>query len=448
MKEKDPKKPNTFNEKYGKVIQELAGMPSSTKEDKRLRWKFILQLRIEADQTTDVLNYDTFVMECFRTFKPAKWNKLAKNLADVDKTVLDDDKEDLDSLAFMEALQETVETYSQSALDNGIAFSQWVGENYKHKQKTNKCVTAMDEKYPYYGEATKRKKLRLYKAINTIKKEWEQLEAKEKKIKSFREMAVEVLKDISGLSKKDILDICMLAEALSMVSVDDELTSDDGEAYSMEDVIGYKTYLSEKNREDDQNFDLWMHAVLQYLSDNFAEIKNATDKKSYDLLKVFMTRDILVELKLELMGDDYLESVKKTQGKNYSRWLQSVKEPRCTSWCHRVGHCLKNEREKGCYRRYTEEPAGDLECYEMLKPYEGELYRHVFHREYLEGAFGKEPENFFKVYYDLLRKDFDFTDREMAKSIHLNKERLSRAKKKYENETRDSLYNYCKKMIN
>ena len=66
----------------------------------------------------------------------------------------------------------------------------------------------------------------------------------------------------------------------------------------------------------------------------------------------------------------------------------------------------------------------------------------------MEGAFGKEPENFFKVYYDLLRKDFDFTDREMAKSIHLNKERLSRAKKKYENETRDSLYNYCKKMIN
>lgn len=86
---------------------------------------------------------------------------------------------------------------------------------------------------------------------------------------------------------------------------------------------------------------------------------------------------------------------------------------------------------KGTGEPYSEEPAGDEEFYLVLEPQGDFLYRKLLYQKYLQRAFAEYPGDFYEVYAKLLRKDFEFTDKMIAEVEGKDASTISRERQNY-----------------
>ncbi len=128
---------------------------------------------------------------------------------------------------------------------------------------------------------------------------------------------------------------------------------------------------------------------------NWENVQNGLRKRDRQYIKIFMTKDILRELKLKEDGTPY-----------------------------------------------EEKPAGDWEFYQVLSPHETVLCKELFFREYVCRAFPKEPGNLYEIYAEFLRRDFDFSDKLLAEVLGRDKSIISRWRAQYQ-EIRATLKEYC-----
>ena len=183
----------------------------------------------------------------------------------------------------------------------------------------------------------------------------------------------------------------------------------------------------------------FLNALTEHFDENVRIMCGITGKVERDLLKAFLTKDILMELKLKVLPENGTEI---------------TPEPKCRQWCHRVSSCPPGKKT-GCYARYDAvkkmPPYGDEELYRMLQPMEKALYTRLLHSGYLDAALMHEdfhdvyanklyphPSDGMKASESLRSPDcaretmnFDFSDATLAKALGKDKGQLSGYRKKY-----------------
>ncbi len=128
---------------------------------------------------------------------------------------------------------------------------------------------------------------------------------------------------------------------------------------------------------------------------NWNHLQKALRKRDRQYVRIFMTKDILRELKLKEDGTPY-----------------------------------------------EAKPAGDGEFYQVLCPHEAVLCGELFLQEYLCRAYPKKPENLYEIYAEFLRRDFDFSDKLLAETLGRDKSIISRWRTQYQ-VVRATLQDYC-----
>lgn len=151
------------------------------------------------------------------------------------------------------------------------------------------------------------------------------------------------------------------------------------------------------------------------------------NKTERNFMKLFMTRSILILLKLRYYTDYEIEEYRRicenACEKQYGK--ASYKEHFVKLWkevenrfeTKLPGQELAYPTErpgKAGYYRYGETPAGDPEIYDALVPMEEALYRQILHGDYLERAIDGDSGELKNVYSCFLKEDFSFSNNEMA----------------------------------
>ena len=434
-----------FEKKYEAFLTELAVMPRGSKEERDARYAWF---QARAD-------HDDIIMEAIKVSYPKAYRKLlnpyggspkddicAENAKD---DVIEDGEfvEGMDPLVFTQMFQLTIQAYSgQDSHGERVLFLACVKQNYKQsaQKESGKAVVARHGLYLDRPERNLAQIGRLVKSVTASGcKDLSKLEelVEEQAAKHYFPYTKEDVRLAKELVWKLSSEEGMF-EALD-ASVDGE-DGDSGETRG--------DFVSGSQEEWYEGEDTTMVDFLSVLTENLEEnlkvICGITGKVDRDILKAFLTKDILLELKLKALPE----------GKG-----NITPEPKCRQWCHRAGKCPEGKKE-GCFVRYdavrTAPPYGDEDLYRLLEPVAKPLYTQLLHPKYLDAALCHE--NFEDVYGNKLYPNaasadgvaeggqidggrcFDFSDAALARALGKDKGQISNCKKKYEREWRKALY--------
>lgn len=374
-----------LDEKYAALLTCLANMPKGNSEEKKKRFDWFKEQQ----------EYSGIIEDLLMEYRPGAYEKLMKR--NEGKSFVSSTGE-YDTVAFMEALVKTVEEYDQ---DGEASFISRLGTNYKQKWAQASGEKAYED-IGVHVPLEKKKISRFMKLIKEADKLRENLGLSSLTPEKLREVA-----DRGGAkwTKEDLQNALEIVNGLKMVSLDNA-------DYSFEIGTEDNDFEKAEYKYDLQNF---IERLLDHMEDNWKGIASAARKEDRRMIQVFITKDILIALKvMEQIG-------------------------------------------KRTYIRYSEVPAGDPEIYAILKPEEKRLYGFLFFRDYLDAAVLNE--NLYDVYANLLYpepnendkeelkgKYFDFSDRRIAKVLHEDVTAVSRQRKKYEEVTRKQLYHIFNEM--
>ncbi len=368
-----------FEAAHGVFLEELRHMPTNNKEERR---KFF-------DRYDRKENFDIELMEVYRHgayYKiKARLEKSSESFhADSNMAVLG--RKEIDTLVFVEARNEAIETYvGVNKKGDVYGFVACVGTLYKQRAGKASGENKLQSKGISDQGIPKRNLSRDFRLIKMAKRILE---------KSFyrisKEEALErAIKEVScNYTKKEMeLVRALFFPEKMVISMDVPLGTEDG---NTGDTLGTRQADKEDYFEsvlDRESGSSLLVAFCQKIEERWEIITSAKGLNEQEFFRAFFTQGILKELKLD-----------------------KSEEP---------------------WKPYIEEPAGDEEFYQLLKPRGDFLYDKMFYKKYLWEAFVKEPGDFYSVYAWLLRKDFEFTDKVLADVMDKDKTVISKKKKDY-----------------
>lgn len=417
-----------FESDYREVLEELKKRPRENPEEKIQCWDWFRDyLGLEG--------YQKFAEDIIRVFRPKAYEWLQNYAGENTGSVLDEasckmvekDKsgKQMDPLVFMEALKEAVKEYSgRNSSGESYSFIASVGQKYG--QKAYHAAGENDYKnsgmLPAIPERNMAAVLKLAKNIDILMQKCND-------DRMLSNVVKEALEGVPGhnYTKADIDAAIRMYQKLNLVTSLDMPISEDNED-SLESMIQDKDDKYEELTEGEM-----LRAFFEKVGKNWGKVKGATKKEARNWLRVFMTKDILIALKL-----DVLPELSKQEKK---LWRTLEPEPACGQWCPKKSWCKKDKRIS-CFARYTENPAGNCDVYMMLKPYEEIVYKELFHPDYVDRAIEMNPKDLDEVYENLLKNDFNFSDKILADVMMKNKGTVSNKRKEYE-KVRRQLFKLC-----
>ena len=445
----------SFEEKYAEFLNGLKSMPKGmgTREEKRVqkeaRLAYLEKFRKEQKE-----EYDNFVIDLMYLYKPGSVRELKKRLGsgDVIKSQMidsdivfakrppEEDKE-LDYVVFMDAFTQAIKDYTGvTQAGDKLLFVQCVGKKYRHIAQAEAGKTAVSEGGVHVDTPMRNQHyiLRLVKTINEImKRKGGEINLRD----AVEEALQEIPKTTHQFTKAEIDRAVQMVEELDITrSLDQPVSKKDGERISLIDTITDKKDPFE-NVEDHSFVNSCLQEMVRHFEEKWEAVKSAAGKRNIEWIKIFMSKDILILLKLYALSEEE---------KRYGD--EKYIEPNCGQWCHRRKRCkIKENKRTGCYIRYgklmEDVEAGDGEIYDILKSQEEFFYKSVLKNDYIDFAFRDKIESLYDIYAKQM-KDFGeeepencfrFTDAVIARVQGKDKNVVSRYRKRYETETREEL---------
>ena len=440
-----------FQEQFQKILDDLCAMPVDTDEERRQRYTWFRNLP----------DYDYLVLEILKALDAHTYDNLEKRMKQeyvFDQALPENlgiastvKKTELDMVVFLEALKEAVEYYTGvNTSGKHYTFLQSVGQKYYQK----KLYAAGENDIQAMGISTSVNKKRKYKVMQLVRKVRELSKSQGTSV-SIREILKQCVAEDSSsrYSKEEIQLAYDLIENLDIGSTDILLPEEEttlGALIEDPDTSFVTIEMQEKMLE-----------IFDKSREKFAEnwellVKAGAKKKDREYITVFLSRNILVALKLQ-----YLEETLKKQYK-------TVLEPGCNSWCPRTT-CIyagkeneKTLRRDSCYIRYPDlyqdDPrsslslTGDVNLCCMLEKMGIYFYENILDNAYVKYAYTEEVQN----YQDLLRKPlkpakskcgeecFQFTDVVIGRVLGESAANVSKYQKKYKEKVIPALYEKLK----
>lgn len=446
----------SFEEKYAEFLNGLKSMPKGmgTKEEKRAqkeaRLAYVEKFRKEQKE-----EYDNFVVDLMYLYKSSAVRELKKRLGSGDpiktqiiidpdivsaKRPQEDDKE-LDYVIFMEAFIQAIKEYTGvTQAGDKLLFVQCIGTKYKQIAQAEAGKTAVGEG-GVHVDTPERNKLYILRLANKAKKILEK-KGEERNLRKVVEQALQEIPETTHRFTKAEIDraIQIVEELDIMKSLNQPISKEDGERILLIDTITDKKNPFE-NIEEHSFVNSCLQEMVRHFEEKWEIVKSAVGKRNEEWIKIFMSKDILILLKLYALQDEE----KRYKDEKYI-------EPNCGQWCHRRKRCKIRENKRiGCYIRYgklmEDTEAGDKEIYDILKSQENFFYKSVLKNDYIDFAFQDKIESLYDIYAKQL-KDFDgkepencfrFTDAVIARVQGKDKNVVSRYRKQYETKTREEL---------
>lgn len=359
-----------FDKKYQALFIQLSELPRELPDDKNSRVLFV--------QTHT--NYSAFCEELAYAFQPSSMLKFVKSMGQYDK------KDSFDDLAFMEALNLTIQNYIYDGVDS---FRRNVGknyfgkkENYYNSESLSQQMGGMSfisERETSESEDYIRKTMsRLAKMIRKANGLYEQnFFQTEDDLREF------LLKEFENgrLRKGDIPFIVKkVMGAISVSSMDIYNDNDDENDRLLTDVRDMNEYTNGNNQKESASE---YKRLISKMFQNWDILESAMRKNQKDYIKCFFTRSLLVPLKTKL-------------------------------------------DETGKRVHYHDVPAGDDEIYEILKPYHTKLCWNIMHKAYVHSLYNERPDGLYKIYALYLKETIKFSDVEIAECLGVGKSAISK----------------------
>ncbi|MBQ9887292.1 MAG: hypothetical protein IJM37_10625 [Lachnospiraceae bacterium] len=414
-----------FEEKYEDVLNTIKLMPKKTLEDKEARYSYIKSNKC----------YDSFVVDLFKAYSPKEYTKLTTYLSEQNKNVEYDSniafqkqkKNTIDTLVFMETFMETIKGYTgEDSKGRKVLFLQNFGIKYRQKADIASAENEMAKNGVSIDRPSKNK-VKIMKLVKIIKK------SKDINNKSVVDAIDEALKsDSVSVTKRDIEVAICIVESLDFTSslskpINEEGNVTQGDIISNEFDV-YEQFDSYGDRTYGEVVSGFFNKFLDDFDTEWEQVKIASSKPNRNILQLFLTKDLLILLKLKSVNatNSKIDKFEKNLGSKY-----------------------KNEEDRGIYYiRYKKEPAGNRDVYTMLQPSAIKLCNNIFNLDYVNRAISNldnnllEKDIFYSMYYNLLKKDFKFSDEIIAEILNKNKTIVSRARNKYEKFIEELYYLY------
>lgn len=464
-----------FDEKYKHIVDVLKAMPKNTLEQREERYHWVRNKK----------EYEQFVMDVFLAIDSYSYNKIKRRqeseyqvndtlppdlgIASTSTKSSNGKKNEIDADIFMDAVKTAVETFTGVNDDKEpITFLRAIGEI--HRCKKMKAGGENDFQRDYGGMVFPVRRERLYIVLK-LKRRVEKLCASLKKT-NIEEVLYKCIleeKSFSKCTKEEIQLAKELIEGLNIVSFDKEVSDEENSG----DGEGGETYKDKIKSEDSENtyknietqelLETFFHVTQNRFKETWKLIIEATGKQNRELIKSFLSKDILIALKLEALSEEMKDIYKE------------LLEPNCGQWCPKKERCpyLKKEnnfkkykrgaifeeeqaktspRRPGCFIRYGDreeiKDRGDRAIYFNLEQMGDSFYQSVLKNSYVEYAYIENVENA----YDLFSKElkpakgeckeecFRFTDEVLGNTLGKSKSAISKARAKYEQKARPMLY--------
>ncbi|MBE5924493.1 MAG: hypothetical protein E7271_08505 [Lachnospiraceae bacterium] len=183
-----------------------------------------------------------------------------------------------------------------------------------------------------------------------------------------------------------------------------------------------------KNMEQEEAKKKTVELINQIASSDF--LSSVFNKEERDYYKLFMTRTILIAMKLEYYSKERIKEYKEIL-KDYddgdNKWNEFVNSlennlPK-VSFRNKTDNedtIATNSKKKylrggdpGFYR-YIEKPAGNADIFDFFQSHECNLYATVFHKDYLNTAIDGDYSKLEYVFKNFLKKDFNFSNKIIA----------------------------------
>lgn len=434
-----------FNQKYKEIFNKLSVMPKETQKERENRFK----------EMKEHPQYNAMVIDLMNVWRPQSYVRLEnrlKNENNISRAFSSDDgiastqKKEIDSLVFMESIKKAIEWYTgKNQEGKPYTFLQSVGIIYKHKV----MKSAGENDFQKIGFVSGTNTKNLYNVL--------------KLVRQVRKLCIE-MNDYSDIDS--VLELCVLksrkykytkeeikmakqiVEGLDFVSsMDAALSEEDDTTFGDQREYIENGYLDIERQE-------WANSFKSNFEEKWELVTVSTSKVNLEWFKVFLSRDILVALKLEPVNE-------KERKEN-----KDLLEPKCNSWCSMKNRCpyvtyrdgKKITSRDSCFIRYGEregaEKNGDEEIYDLLEKIGNPFYKKVLENVYVKKAYREEVNSLYDLYHIKLKsrtpntegESFLFTDTILGNAIGESKKAVSVAKGKYE-ERRPMLCQIFKSVI-
>lgn len=441
-----------LDEKFKELLDELRTMPNTTQEEREKRFEW----------AKSHPQYDAFVIELMNSWHSQSYNKLAERLEKNKSTTLNQNagiastrRGEKDPVVFMESVKLSIEKYT-GVNTNGeeYTFLQSVGLNYV--QEVPKAAGKNDVDELGFTTGTRKKNLHNVLKLARQVKKLSEIMNYEKSVDEFLEECI-----ANGgswkFTKKEIELAKRLVEGLDIVaSMEFELSEDD------EHGTTFGEQKEDKNAQGGFSkieADSVINSLIECAQSDFKEkwemILSSTGKRNRELIKAFLSKDILIGLKLNVVGEE--------DKKQHSDLL----EPKCGQWCPRkkcVYTIISGGEEivlyhEGCFIRYGERPGdcanGDEEVYKILREIGSPFYRNVLKNNYVKQAYQTEIKNLKDLFTEKLKpfngtdekSMFQFTDMFLGNALGESKSNISKCRRIFKNQVRPQLYDIFREKL-
>lgn len=441
-------KAEELDQKFKRILDELRIMP----QEERFAW-----LKQQPE-------YDVFVidlMNALHTWSPHSYNRLKNKLQsekyvsctlspdnDIASTIKNKKKKEIDTVVFMEAIKKAANGYT-GRNENGEKYTFLQSVRKIYKQEAMKQGGEND--FQKFGFSTGTKTQKLYKVLKLVRKVKKLCDDRNNysEIDRFIEECVSKSKKYQ-YTKEEIKLAKRMVEGLDFVSsIDVPLSEDDeGETTFGEQIESIENGYLDIERQE------WTNSFESNFEEKWELVTASTSKVNLEWFKVFLSRDILIALKLEPLNE---EERKKNK---------DLLEPKCNSWCSMKNKCpyvtyrdgKKITSRESCFIRYGErkgaEENGDGEIYDLLEKIGNPFYQKVLENIYVKKAYREDVNSLYDLYHIKLKsrtsniegESFLFTDTILGNAIGESKKAVSVAKGKYE-ERRHMLCQIFKSVI-
>lgn len=414
-----------IKEKYGGILRNLSRMPKGSNEDKEARWEWFRTLP----------EYEALFMDVMEAYNPSGYDLMVRCKGSGDLTAMSKRKnKEISNLEFVLAVKETVKNYTEDMerdTEGSSFFVSCVGKKYG--QEMQKACGA--EEYDQKGPMEKIPYNRKYQVIRYVRRLGEIRERGGKEIFSgdWESRRKEICRSEGWeITKKEWDAIVRMVQDMDRLVSLDQNVGDDEDGDTLGDLVSDLGKQAEEKMEYEENIEA-MGLFIRNLAKDWRNIKHVTNKRAWQWVRAFLTKDILIVLKLD--------TIPELTNREKKQWNDRKAEPYCGQWCPRIKKCELREKT-GCYIRYQDRPAGTEEIYKILSPHDSVIFCDLLVKEYVDRAVEGEPANLYEVYANRLRDDFDFRDRILGEAIHKDKSAVSKAKSLYEGKIKAELYKW------